>query len=289
MRGMADEAVIAAMRGKPAEEAWTKRELRAAIGCSERRLNEAIGRLRYHGKIEWDALRLSESMREEDEPEPEEETEPEATEERAAEEPRSGGPKIYARADYAAATRLRTEVRQLLEPWCRRTGTPLGTAAQFLFGNARALDGSSNGLAGVPRQGPGRAKAKLPADAAAMARQLMLDRPNGIDPREAAAASGDGSYGDRDGRREGGRRGALRRNDRATHACSARGLPRAQGEPGGELQALALEDPKDAVEWARRAWPELFGRVIEMGRREGKRPFPMLRELIESGLEARDA
>lgn len=83
------------------------------------------------------------------------------------------------RAQPALSARDRTfarrqALRALLDPWCARTGTNIASACQYLFDNARALEGTA-GL--------------LPEDAEYRAHRLISDFPDGLDPRAAMLAT----------------------------------------------------------------------------------------------------
>ena len=78
------------------------------------------------------------------------------------------------RGFYRGNIARRAALRIQLDDWCRRTGTPIGTASQHLFGNGRALDGSGD---------------PLPDDAEDRVRAMIAAHPLGIDPRETAEAT----------------------------------------------------------------------------------------------------
>lgn len=188
-----------------------------------------------------------------------------------------------ARDAHRALAAPSTKVKQILLPWCARTGVNLGTACQHLFGNAKILDGSATRFVA----------GGLPENAAELAAALVRDHPDGIDAREAALALGRDSFGKKgvcfDSENKGKKMASDKRSDRATASSRARRMPRPSLSPGATLQKIALDDPVEAMKLVQKRWPTLLDRLVDLGRDEGKRPIPMLADIIERGIEASEA
>ena len=54
------------------------------------------------------------------------------------------------------------------------------------------------------------------------------------------------------------------------------------------IQAAMLEEPEDGFAFLRRRWPELLGRIVDLGRDTGASPAGTMVAVIEAGLQAQE-
>lgn len=76
-----------------------------------------------------------------------------------------------------------------------------------------------------------------------------------------------------------------KRQFRHSHG-GGRNTPWPRTSPGDSLQLLALGDPAEIVRDVKRRWPDLLARITALAAAEGQRPYAMLFDVIERGIEA---
>lgn len=301
-----DRAVIAALRAghRGAGDA------RAASGLKAAAFKAAVQRLRYQGKVQWDALQLTPSMMQEQDAAP---APPGMAPVSAAPLPFGGdadegedagaiAPSAPASEPVAAApVLLLSAPEQLLrdiDAWCTRTGTPeikLGavalrhpgfvallrkrlTATPDTIGKVRALMAAHpDGMADVPEPANNICVPKGPKSESA-ARAIAA---RAVDRLASAGVSTVGE----EVRREAEAAGERRKASRIISGLAGSRLALLSDPTPVEIVTTALaETVDDTAKAMARRWPKTWARVLAAARNADERPGQALIRLLELGL-----
>ncbi|RSV44398.1 hypothetical protein CA234_03000 [Sphingomonas sp. ABOLE] len=299
-----DRAVIAALRAGHAAAG----PARAAAGLTAAAFKAAVQRLRYQGKVQWDALQLTPSMLEQQnvappppgtapvsaEPAPGDAEEGEDAGATAPSAPASEPVAVEAVRPPSAAEQLLRDIEQ----WCARTGTPeikLGAVALRHPGFVALL----------------RKRLTATGDTIAKIRALMAEHPDGMSevpmpannicvpkgPKSesaarAIAARAVDEMAERgistvaeEVRQEAEAAGQRRKASRMISGLAGAKLALLSDPTPAEVVTTALaETVDDAAKAMARRWPRTWARVLVAARVADERPGQTLIRLLEIGL-----
>lgn len=281
-RKAVENALVAVLRGVPAAGPRTTKVLRARVAemlgdaCSPAELAATVLSLRYRGKLEWDRLALSESMKLAAEVEP-----ALAAASASADVPSTAaGPDDEDDEDYPGAVNDRAVEQPVARPAHNLEDRPASRSE----GRAAAADGSSPAPATGPSGGfVARSSPRKGSIRGASTRASTRPLPPPRHESELARLV-------REECNERARRRALARSTGTVRTpvelkpVGPAGLSFAEG-----VAALLAETPADVMLAIRRKHPQLWRRVILVGRRAEKRSAEALYWALEAGLDAIEA